>query len=136
MGIISKDNQQIKLYYHSENSIGKQLLGFVKSAKKEVLVIDIAKTNVPGTQWKEIADMLDLSISELIDTSHPDFVNAYSDTVKMEAHDWMKVLDKYPQALCHPIVIVGEQAHRISTPSDFIQYIDPDSAGLEKPYNK
>ncbi len=136
MGIISKDNQQIKLYYHSDNSIGKQLLGYVESAKKEVLAIDIAKTNVPGTQWKEIADMLKVDIRDLIDTSHPDFINAYSETAQMEAHDWMKVLDKFPQALGDPIVIVGEQAHRISTPSEFVQYIEPDSAGLDKPYNK
>ena len=136
MGIISKNDRQIKLYYHSENSIGKQLVGYVTSAEKNVLLIDLSKTNVPGTQWKELADMLDDDIQQLIDTDHPDFKQLYGEDLEMEDHDWLKVLDKHPQLLRYPVVLIGDKAHTIETPSAFVSYIDPDSAGLEKPYNK
>lgn len=133
MGVIATDKRQITLYYHSETSIGKQTYAYVKSSEKEILAIDIAKTNVTGTQWVEMAKGLNLYVSDLIDTSHPDFVNTFSkQTPKMLQHDWLKILENEPQLLKYPIVINGEKFIQITTSAQFKEYIEPDSADVNR----
>lgn len=135
MGVIAKDDRKITLYYSGQTSLGKQTLGYVEASKKEVLAIDISQTKVTGTQWVELADKLKLRVSDLINTDHPDFVQIYgSKKLEMEQHDWLKVLEKTPHILGYPIVLVGNVCHRIETPSDFVKFMEHDSAGLDKPY--
>lgn len=137
MGVIAMDKKQITLYYSSENSLGKQINAYVESSEMDHLTIDISKTNVTGTQWAEIADGLGQDIADLIDQEHPDFKEKYGDThADMDSDNWLKVLNKNPSLLKHPIVIKGDEYIELTSASDFKQYMEPDSAGLEKPYNK
>ncbi len=129
------DKKQITLYYSSENSIGKQLNAYVESSGKDNLTIDISKTNVTGTQWAELADGLGKKIFELVNTEHPDFKDVYGeDTIDLDDDGWLKILNKYPSFLKNAIVIKGEEYIELTSASDFKQYMDPDSAGIEKPY--
>ncbi|MWW23315.1 arsenate reductase family protein [Algibacter lectus] len=133
MGVISTDNRKITIYYHSEHSIGKQTYAYVKSSEKKLHAVDISKTNVTGTQWAELASNLGKNISDLINKDHPDFIEAYGkDSAIMEQHDWLKILENEPQLLKYPIVIDGENYLQIKSAAEFKQYIDPDSAGLNK----
>lgn len=137
MGTIAMDKKQITLYYSSENSLGKQVNAYVESSELEHLTIDIAKTNVTGTQWAELADGLNKNISDLVDQDHADFKKVYGeDNVSLEHDGWLKVLDKNPSLLKYPIVIKGTTFLELKSASDFKQYMNPDSAGLDKPYNK
>ena len=86
----------------------------------------------PGTQWAEIADNLEINISDLIDVEHPDFVKNYGkQPLEMSQHDWLKLLDQTPKVLTYPIVIHGNRFLQIKNPSDFVKFLEPDSAGLE-----
>lgn len=135
MGVIAMDKKQITLYYSSENSIGKQLNAYVQSSEKEHLTIDISKTNITGTQWAELADGLNKNISDLVNTDHPDFKDVYGeDTVDLDDDGWLKILDKNPSFLKNAIVIKGKDFVELTSASDFKQYMDPDSAGIKKPY--
>ncbi|MGB5820288.1 MAG: hypothetical protein WBG90_12450 [Saonia sp.] len=136
MGVISKDGNQIKLYFNSNNSVHKQTYAYAVSTTKQFLGMDTAKQKVTGTQWAELADGLGVDIADLIDTSHTDFIKEYGKDVNMEDHDWLKVLEKHPETLTHPIAIIGEAYYRIKSPSDFIQYLEPDSVGKPKPYKE
>lgn len=137
MGVIAKDKNQLKLYYNSKNSIGKQTQGYVESIETPLLSVDTSKENVTGTQWSEIARGLDLKIAQLVDTSHPDFIEEYGDTeLVMEDSGWLKILDKHPEFVRKPILLKGSEFHMIETPSEVVAFIEPDSAGLDKPYNK
>lgn len=137
MGTISKDKNQVKLYYNSNDSIGKQTLGYAKASEKEFLGIDISKDKVTGTQWAELAEGLGIKISDLINKTHPDFKSVYGkEELVMEDHNWLKILDKQPNTLAFPIAVVGQTFHAIKSPSEFEALMDPDSAGLKKPYNK
>ncbi|SNR59478.1 Arsenate reductase, glutaredoxin family [Maribacter sedimenticola] len=137
MGTIAMDKKQITLYYSSLNSLGKQVNAYVESSEMEHLTIDIAKTNVTGTQWAELADGLNKNISELIDQDHADFKKIYGEKeVNLDNDGWLKVLDKNPSLLKYPIVIQGKKFIELESASDFKQYMKPDSAGLEKPYRK
>ncbi|MDY7394969.1 hypothetical protein UMM65_06930 [Aureibaculum sp. 2210JD6-5] len=125
MGVISTDNRQIKLYYNSETSLGKQTLPYIEASEKQILAVDISKTNVTGTQWAEIADKLNLHISELVNQEHPDFVKIYGDKdVDLDENDWLKVIEKHPIVVNKPIVIYGNRFMQIKTPSDFAKYLD------------
>lgn len=127
MGVISTDKNEIKLYFHSENSIGKQILGYVLTSERKVLAIDISKTKVTGTQWTELAKGLGLPISGLINQEHPDFIKNYGDHPNLEEEDWLKILDKKPEVLTTPIAIIGNRYVQLESPSDFIKFIEPDS---------
>jgi arsenate reductase-like glutaredoxin family protein len=133
MGVISTDNRKITIYYHSENSIGKQAYAYVKSSEKKLHAVDICKTKVTGTQWAELASKLGKNISDLINKDHPGFTETYGeDSAIMEQHDWLKILENEPKLLKYPIVIDGENYLQIKSAAEFKQYIDPDSAGLDK----
>ncbi|SDE85471.1 Arsenate reductase, glutaredoxin family [Pricia antarctica] len=133
MGVIAKDGNQITLYYNSETSLGKQTYPYVKSAEKDILAVDISKTTVTGTQWAELADNLKIPIKDLVDQDHPNFVEVYGkDKVDLDENDWFRVLEKTPSVLTCAIVVDGKKTIPIKSPSDFVKYIEDDSAGLEE----
>ncbi len=132
MGIISTNENKITLIYNSKTSLGKQTFGYVNAAKKEILAIDTAKTNIPGTQWIEITDNLDIPVSNLVNKQHPNFQELYNSDIELETNDWLKVIDKHPETVENPIIILGEEFYRLENPSDFVKYMDPDSAGVSR----
>ena len=135
MGVIAMDKKQITLYYSSENSIGKQLNAYVESSGKDHLTIDISKTNVTGTQWAELAEGLGKDVSDLVNTDLPDFKETYGENyVDLDNDGWLKILDKNPRFLKNAVVIKGDKYIELTSASDYKQYMDPDSAGIEKPY--
>ena len=91
MGVISTDNNEIKLYYNSENSLGKQTNAYVQSSEKKILAVDISQTNVPGTQWAVLAENLGITVDQLIDKEHPNFTQNYEKDANLEQHDWLKL---------------------------------------------
>lgn len=135
MGVISTDKNEIKLYYHSENSLGKQTHAYVASSDKKILAIDIAQTKVTGTQWIELARHLGMKVDELINKEHPDFSQHYEENANLQEEDWLKILDKMPIVLTYPIAIIGENYVQLKGPADFVKYIEPDSEGVDEKKN-
>lgn len=132
MGIISKHHNMIKIYYSSESTVGKQTLAYLQASSKEVLDIDITKTNVTGTQWKEIAEQLGVSIGKLIDREHPEFTKNYDTATNLDEHDWIKVLNSTPDVLNYPIVILGKNYYQITNPSEIEKLLEPNSKGIDE----
>ncbi|WP_452228787.1 MULTISPECIES: arsenate reductase family protein [unclassified Lacinutrix] len=127
----------IKLYYSSNSSLGKQTLAYVSASKKEILAIDLSKTKLTGTQWIEIAEALDTTLSSLVNQNHPDFTKNYGEKeIHLSNEDWIKVLHKNPEVLKGSIVMVNHSFYLLETPTDFIKYFEPDTAGLnpQKPH--
>ena len=131
MGVISTDKNEIKLYFHSGSSIGKQVQAYVLTSERKVLTIDISKTKLTGTQWTELAKGLNLSISGLINKEHPNFTKNYEENLDLEDEDWLKIIGKHPEVITTPIAIIGERYVQLQSPSDFIKYIEPDSKNIE-----
>ena len=133
MGVIAMDKKQITLYYSSKNSIGKQIHAYVEASGKKNLAIDISKTNVTGTQWAEIADGLNIPIRDLVAQDHPDFLETYGENKQdLDENDWLKILEKEPHLLKHPIAIDGENYIELESAASFKKFIEPDSAGLKE----
>lgn len=127
MGVISTDKNEIKLYYNSDSSIGKQIHAYVLASERKIFAIDISKTKVTGTQWAELAKGLNFSISDLINRDHPNFTKNYDKNIDLEEHDWLKIIENNPAVLTAPIAIIGELYVQLHSPSEFIKYIEPDS---------
>lgn len=132
MSILSTNKRMIKLYYNSETSTGKQTLGYIDDSEKDQLAVDIQKTNVTGTQWKEIAENLGKPIGALIDQAHPSFTEMYNEQTELDETDWIKVLNKHPEVLAYPILIVGEKFYQIENPSDVEKLLDNSSKGIDE----
>lgn len=131
MGVISTDQKEIKLYYHSENSLGKKIHAYAQSTEKKVLAIDISQTKVTGTQWIELARKLGMSVGQLVDKQHPNFSQNYDPDSNMEEEDWLKILDKMPIVLTYPIAIIGNNYVQLKGRADLVKYIEPDSEQLD-----
>ncbi len=132
MGIISKHHKMIKIYYSSKSNVGKQTLGYLQASLKNLLDIDITKTNVTGTQWKELAENLGVTIGELIDCEHPAFTSKYDTETNLDEHGWIKVLDNNPEVLNYPIVIIGKNFYQITNPSEIEKLLEPNSKGIDE----
>ena len=133
MGVIADHKNKVSLYYHSETALGKQTRAYIESSEKDILTRDLAKENLTGTQWAEIAEGLHKNIDDLIDKEHPKFVEEYgSGDMVMDEHDWIKILDNYPEAMVNPVLMIGSSFHEITTPSDILKYIENDSAGIQE----
>lgn len=124
MGIIASNDNEIKLYYSGNTSLGKQTYAYVSASVKKVLGIDVSKTKVTGSQWAEIATGLNISVGELINTEHPDFIKSYGEEkIDLAARDWLRVLNKHPETLAYPVMILGDAFHVLKTPSEFMKYM-------------
>lgn len=132
MGVISIDKNEIKLYYHSGNRIGKQVHGYVMAADRKILAIDVSRTKVTGTQWVELAKGLGLRVADLINKEHPNFVNIYGENVDLDTNDWIKVLDNNPEVLTNPIAIVGTKYVQLQSQSDVVKFLEPDSKDIKE----
>lgn len=132
MGVISTDENEIKLYFNSKSSIGMQVEGYVMASNKKILTIDISKTKVTGTQWTELAHGLGVSISDLINKEHPDFTQNYGENVDLDDEDWLKVLENNPEVLSDPIAIVGHKYVQLHGPTDFLKYLEPDGEDVNE----
>ena len=137
MGVISKHKDKITFYYNSETSLGERTLPYIKAADKDLLAIDISKTQVTGTQWSEIADGLGLKVADLIDKNHKQFMADHGDSsIDMNTNSWIKVLQNQPETLAFSIVVTGATFHAIKSPGEFVKFISYDSAQINQNSNE
>jgi arsenate reductase-like glutaredoxin family protein len=128
MGVIATNKNEIRFYYSSLSSIGKQAMAFILASDKKVLAIDVSKTKVTGTQWVELANGLGMEVYQLIDTDHPDFINRYGTELRIDdQHDWLKILEKNPSVLQRPIIVNGTTFVQIVKPPDVKVFLDRES---------
>jgi len=125
MGVIATNNREVKLFYNAETNKGMQTLAYLKSSKKKVLDIDLSKTKVTGTQWTELAKLLGKPIKDLINTEHPDFMNKYGKNPDLyDDEDWLKVMENNPKVVTQPILVNGDKAVQIDTPSEVMRFLE------------
>ncbi len=129
MGLIATSNNHIILIYNSQNSTGNQARAYATTSEKSIFTIDTAKDTLTATQWVEVAEGLQTTISQLIDTKHPNFIQLFgNDEVKFDDSEWLKVLEKNPQLVSEPILIVESKYYKIANPSSITNYLDANNS--------
>jgi len=132
MTAISTSKNMIKVYYSSTSNLGKQTVGYVNASYKNILTVDIMKSNVTGTQWKDMAEQLDCTIGDLINQDHPIFKDKYGEGVSLSEDGWIKILDESPEVMTDAIVIIGNDFFLIKNPSEIEMKLEPNSKGINE----
>lgn len=131
MSVLARNKRQLTYIYSSDSYLGKKVLGYVQAVKKEVEIIDISKTGLSDTAWVEVAEELDMSFEEIFnaelvtDDKKHDFDN----------EDWIKMVQKNPAILHHPIAINADDIMIVSNRAEILKLFEVDSAGLEKGFH-
>lgn len=125
MAQIETNNRQITLYCIENSGRAKQTLVYAKAQGVSVLIIDISKTPITGTQIHEIANRLGMEIKDLIDRDH-DLFNLKFEPINvglpnLTSEDWIKMIQQNPDILKQPIAIRENSAILVVTPTDIVQ---------------
>lgn len=130
MGVFSEDKRELTCIYNSGNNVDLQTLGYIKASEKKLNAIDITKDTITGTQWVELANRLDTNLNSLINFKE---IDGNADSFSNE--DCIKILSENPKALKGAIIFSNSKAKLITNPSKALDFIDGDSAGIEKHLN-
>ncbi|HIB38397.1 hypothetical protein [Mesonia sp.] len=134
MSILAKNERQLTVFYDSKSELGKKIRVRAEASDLKVLPIDLLQTNLTGTEWAEVAEMLGVTVDKLIDQDHPIFKELYGkDHVDLDENDSIKVLEKNPETLVFPIGVRGQRAVQVKQLSDLNPLFDADTGEIPQP---
>lgn len=117
---IASSTRQITLFYNSDSSRGKKALALAKSSGLPIREIDLLATPLTGLQLLEIAEMLELKVSDLVNREHPAFSTRFGDNDFNEAN-LLTMIEHNPDILKQPIAIKGDRAILVEAPTDILR---------------
>lgn len=130
MGLIARNDKQLTLIYSSNTRVGKHTLSYLTSIQDRYLAIDLVHTQIPGSQWVEIAESLNVKVGDLVDKRklglNEKNIHDYN------SEDWIKIIQNNDDAISRPIAINGNQTKQIANPTEILEFFQVDSAGLSQ----
>ena len=134
MTVIARNDRQLIVYYDSKSDLGRKVRAHAESSDLKVLPVDLLESNLTGTEWAEIAEMLGVTVDKLIDQDHPIFKEKYgNDHVELDETDAMKVLANNPETLVFPIGVRGNRAVQVKQSNDLKTLFDSDTGEIPQP---
>lgn len=134
MTVLAKNHRQLTVYYDSKSELGKKVRAHAESANLQVLTIDLLENNLTGTEWTEIAEMLGVTVDQLIDQDHPIFKELYgNDKVDLDENSAIKILEKNPETLVFPIGVRGNKAKQVKHSNGLKDLFDTDTGEIPQP---
>lgn len=130
MGMIARNDKQLTLLYSSSTRVGRHTLSYLTGIDKPYLAIDLVKTKLPGSQWVEIAEEMNVKVGDLVDKRQLGLDE--SETNHFNTEDWIKIIRNNDNAISRPIVILGKITKQIANPPEIMEFFDVDSAGLKQ----
>lgn len=135
MGVLSQNENLIKLYVHPDNRMAKQSIAVAEASKAIKKVINLSEVKLTETQWGDLADLLNLdSPQDLINFDH-DIIKEKFDHKKPEIYDneAMKLLTHNQEILKHGIAVRGKKAVFITNVNDIMKLQEPDTNDITIP---
>jgi arsenate reductase-like glutaredoxin family protein len=133
MGVISKSNRELKLYYHPDSRIAIQSIAVAEATKAQKVLINLVEVKVTETQWAELSRLLNKQPSELINTDHPFIKKTLSDHPELDENQALLVLAKNPEVLMHPIAMRGKKVIEVKGINDLMALQENDSKDVKLP---
>jgi len=133
MGVISKSNRELKLYYHPDSRIAKQSIAVAEATKAQKVLINLVEVKVTETQWAELSRLLNKQPSELINTDHPFIKKTLRDHPELDENQALLVLAKNPEVLMHPIAMRGKKVIEVKGINDLMALQENDSKDVKLP---
>jgi arsenate reductase (glutaredoxin) len=127
--MIENEARELTLIYHSEKTDDKKARGYVASFPTlTIKTLDLAREKVTETQLAQIADKMQVPITELVDTTYDDRsteVRQTENIKQMDSAELLVLIRHNPKLLATPILIIGNKAHKYATAYHLInEYLD------------
>jgi arsenate reductase len=120
MTSIARSPKQITVYYDPDSCRCGKVMALLRTQGLPIQEVDITLDPLTEEQIFEIATMLNLPISELVNRDHPVFMKRFGDS-DFSDEDWAKMIHNNPQIMKTPIVIHGDKAFLIGMPSEALK---------------
>lgn len=135
MGVLSQNENLIKLYVHPDNRLAKQSIAVAEASEAIKEVINLSEVTLTETQWADLAQMLDLnSPDELINFEHDLIKEKFKGkNPKLEENEAMKLLSQNQDVLKHGIAVRGKKAIFLKNINDIMQLHKPDTNDITIP---
>ncbi|QJP35262.1 hypothetical protein F0365_13100 [Nonlabens sp. Ci31] len=130
---LATNHRQIILIYNSNQKSHREIYAYAKAAGKELLAIDVSKDTIAGTVWTEIADVLQVNISDLLHTDHSSYENKYGKGHLIDDTGAIKTLQKDPEMLQYPLAIEGNKGIEVKLYNEMLKLFDVDTAAIKIP---
>jgi len=121
--IFANTNKEITLIYNSEEPIGRQILANALREKITVHDIDLKYIKLTPTQWAALASMLNLDISELVNTKSPVFLKKFGQVEDLAEQDWLSLLAHNPDILKSAIILKGSRISMITNSQEMLYFL-------------
>lgn len=128
MGVLSEHSNQLNLYYYPEHKLSKEALAYAESSDAKLNAVNLKKTSLTGTQWVELAHLLDCKVADLLAVEHPVFREKFDQKAEVSTEDAVKLLQNNPELLVYPIASRGKKAIYIKMMTDVLKLTKPDTA--------
>ena len=130
---LAANHRQIVLLYNSNQKSHREILAYAKAAGKYLLAVDVSKDKVAATVWTEIADVLQVNVTDLLHTDHSSYENKYGKGHQIDDTGALKTLQKDPEMLLYPIAINGEKGIEVKLYNEMLKLFDVDTAAIKIP---
>ncbi|MCH8534359.1 MAG: hypothetical protein LAT51_04745 [Flavobacteriaceae bacterium] len=127
------DKKLIQIYCNPKDFHAEKCIAIAKSAKAELQIIDIAKDVPTGTDWKNIAEKLHVSISDLINTNHFKYMEVYGSNAQIDENGAIKILQNSPEVLYYPIAVRGKRVVQAKSETDIMKLHNSDTGEVPIP---
>ena len=131
MGVLATNDKEIIYIYSEKSDLGKKILAYAQSSDKKLRIINIEKEKISDTVWLEIADLVGKPLFELFspELAEKQDIKNFSD---YDTDDLLKIVNKNPSLLQHPIAIHGEKGISIKDRFDFFPFYKKDGSNFDK----
>jgi arsenate reductase len=131
--MISKKDNLINLYYHPNHLNSKKCIAVANANKAVVQAIDIEKTRISQTHWSEMAEMLNISVIDLLDLEHDVIISKFGRKPEIDEFSALKIIQNNPEVIKAPIALRGQQAVFAKNSRDILKLQNSDTGDIRIP---
>ena len=107
--MIETNPREVTVIYHPENRFSKQAVAYAGTLADHVKEVNLETYTMTGTSLEELAELLHLPLSELIN-EHSNSFQSLGIHTDMDDRDLIKVIQHNPLILKLPIIITHKKA--------------------------
>lgn len=121
--MIQNEEGELTFIYHSEKSDDKSARVYAESLPGYVIkTLDLNKDNITETQLVEIADKMNVDLSDMLDMSYSDESEEGRRRLQsLDKESLLKILVRNHKLIRTPVLIIGKKAFLFDSSSELIK---------------
>lgn len=131
--MISRKDNLINLYYHPNHINSRKCIAIANANKAAVQAIDIEKTRISQTHWSEMAELLNISVIDMVDLEHDKVVSKFGKVPEIDEFSALKIIQNNPEVVKAPVAIRGQKAVFAKNSRDILKLQNTDTGEVRIP---